>query len=229
MYPKKSIPTEHKTARYPRTQNIRNDQKQRNIQRNIDNWTIPRVKYEYEIVPWEVFLDNTYTGYKSVRSSFIPYVTIDNKKYWLLGSFHDYPRDILMDFGGSCVIWDPPREHAQGKHQQQHYQHQFGCAMLELNEESKGLLVQPVLRSLGTVKPVVYRGTDHRNKEYVWFVMVPLPYEVIKNIPAEFETAPYVLKTEKLGPLGFYQESKLLNNNYRSARNLTDFINYLSK
>lgn len=233
----KQIPKSQKTTRHPRTTAVRDwstiGAKTVPIQpgRPGDQYTRPKTEYKYEIVPWEAYLDNTYTGYKSVRSSFIPYVMIDNEKYWLLGSFHDFPRDILMDFGGSCILWDPPKQYAQGRSQMRNYQHQFGCAMLELNEESKGLLVQPVLRSLGTVKPTVYRGTDERKKEYVWFVMVPLPYEAVGGIPGLFVDAPYVLQGEKLGPLDFYKESDVINpdSKYRTARNLTDFVSYLRK
>lgn len=201
--------------------------------RKGDQYTIPKVKYTYRPVEWEVFLANIYDGYKTVRSSFIPYVVIGEERYWLLGSFHDFPRDILMDFGGSCIIWDPPKKIARRRSIQQkaYFQHQFGCAMLELNEESKGLLVQPVLRSLGTVKPDVYRGTNTNRKEYVWFVMVQLNYKEIANIEAEFEGAPLVLKGEKLGPLGFYKESDILRPDgpYRTTRNLTDLVNYLRR
>ncbi len=198
-------------------------------QRPGDNYTRPKVKYEYRNVTWEEFISDRYTGYKSVRSSFIPIVIIDEERHWLLGSFHDFPNDILMDFGGSCIKWDPPRKYAHGRTQSKNFQHQFGCAMLELNEESKGLLVQPVLHSLGTNKPVVYRGTNRDRKEYVWFVLVQLPYEKVTNIPHEFEVSPYVHEEEKLGPLGFYKEREILGKNFqhRTAQNLTDFINYL--
>ncbi len=195
-------------------------------------YTNPKTEYKYHMVPWEAFLDSTYTGYKSIRSSFIPYIHINGERHWVLGSFHDYPRDILMDFGGSCIHWDPPRKYVQkGQKQMRNYQHQFGCAMLELNEESKGLLVQPVLRSLGTAKPIVYRGTDEKKREYVWFVMVPLVYEEIKNIGSEFEKAPYVTDDEEFGPVDFYKESEFLDGtgNFRTTRNLTDFIRFLKE
>jgi len=192
-------------------------------------YTVPTTQYEYRKMPWEAFLDNTYTGYKSVRSSFIPYVVQNGIRYWVLGSFHEYPRDILMDFGGSCIIWDPPKKYAQGRRQRRDYQHQFGGAMLELNEESKGLLVQPVLRSLGTTKPDVYRGTCEKKKEHVWFVMVELEYEEVSEIVRVFDDAPYILKDEPLGPIDFYKESIVLQKKspYRTSKNLTDFVYYL--
>ena len=197
--------------------------------KNGNGYTIPKVKYTYQSVPWEVFIDNTYDTYKTVRSSFIPYVMIDDERYWVLGSFHDYPKDILMDFGGSCIIFDPPKKYLKKNQRQlRHYQHQFGCAMLELNEESKGLLVKPVMSSLGNGDGVsVYRGSDKEKREYVWFVMVPLDYDEVKNVIGKFDDAPYVLKGEKLGPLDVYKESEMLNKTHRTSRNLTDFVNYL--
>ena len=192
-------------------------------------YTQPTTEYEYVKMPWEAFLDNTYTGYKAVRSSFVPYVVHNGNRYWVLGSFHDYPKDILTDFGGSCIIWDPPRKYAQDRRQRRDYQHQFGGAMLELNEESKGLLVQPVLKSLGTQKPVVYRGTYEKKKEHVWFVMVELDYEETLNVVSKFADAPYVLKDEPLGPIDFYKESLIVKSDspYRTSKNLTDFVGYL--
>lgn len=230
MRPSQKIPQQKVQGRNPRTTSRRNNTL-KNVERiKGDNYTIPKTNYTYEKVSWEVFLDNTYDGFHTVRSSFIPYVMIDNERYWVLGSFHDFPKDILMDFGGSCIIFDPPRKYLiHNQRQLRHYQHQFGCAMLELNEESKGLLVKPVLQSLGTNQVSVYRGSDNYKKEYVWFVMVPLDYNVVKNVINEFPNAPYVLKGEKLGPLDFYKESDMLNKERRTSRNLTDFIDYLSQ
>lgn len=203
-----------------------------NTDTNTDDgseYTQPKTEYYYEKVPWEAFLDNTYTGYKTIRSSFIPFVKRNGKCYWVLGSFHDYPKDILTDFGGSCIHWDPPRQYIQkGQKQMRNYQHQFGGAMVELYEESKGLLVQPVLGSLAKNKPKVFRGTDDIKKEYVWFVMVELDYENIKNIGKQFQKTPYVSEDEEFGPIDFYEESHILTGKYRSSRNLNDFINFLT-
>ena len=224
MYIGSDLTRNPRTLSEPKWENIRKQQIKG------DKYTIPRVRYKYEEVAWKLFLDNTYDGYRTVRSSFIPYVIKDGKRYWLLGSFHDFPRDILMDFGGSCIIFDPPRKQLKARQRQhRYYQHQFGCAMLELNEESKGLLVQPVLKSLGENKPVIYRGADNKKREYVWFVMVELEYNKKKDIPDKFEKAPYVLRGEKLGPLDFYEESYILSQNskYRTSRNLNDFVSYL--
>ncbi len=228
------IPKQQVQTRNPRTLDIKSLSKLTTVKSaptNIkpsDNYTIPKVRYKYEQVSWEVFMDNTYDTFKTIRSSFVPYVMFNNKRYWVLGSFYDFPRDILMDFGGSCVLFDPPREFLQpNQRQMRNYQHQFGCAMLELNEESKGLLVKPVLKSLGTDGARVYRGSDNTKREYVWFVMVQLDHHEVKPLVDKFESAPYILKGEKLGPLGFYKESDILNKVYRTTKNLTDFVNHL--
>lgn len=228
------IPGQKVQGRNPRTLSRKNWDNAKDIVskgsewRKGDNYTVPKVRYEYKPVTWPVFLDNTYDGYHTVRSSFIPYVIIDNEKYWVLGSFHDFPKDILMDFGGSCILYDPPKKYLhRNQRQLRHYQHQFGCAMLELNEESKGLLVKPVLKSLGTNEVSVYRGTDSNKREHIWFVMVPLDISEVTPIIEAFPTSPYVLKGEELGPLGIYKESDIIKGLHRTSRNLTDFVNYL--
>lgn len=228
----KKIPDTHFTNRVPRTESGKqwaNGSQTGKIYRSGDEYTVVKDRYEYKQVTWTEFLDNKYTGYKTVRSSFIPYVKVNGENYWLLGSFWDYPNDILSDFGGSCILYDPPKKYAKGIPQQENIQHQFGCAVLELNEETKGLLVQQVLKSVGTTKPTVYMGINERKREKVWFVIVFLNYDEVKNIPEEFETTKRVNKGEKLGPLGFYKESDILGlpSKYRLSRNLADFINYI--
>ena len=228
MYP--SLPPRKLQSRNPRTSNSYHGQ--RYSYRKGDEHTSPKTRYFYEEVSWEEFLDNRYTGNYTIRSSFIPYfLGPDGMKYWVLGSFSDYPRDILMDFGGTCITYVPPlskKERARGDYQESHYQHQFGCALTELNEESKGLLVKPVLRSLGVGNGVqVYRG-KYRD-EYVWFVMVPVNYNEMVNIVNVFVNTPNVLTKEKLGPLGFYAEMDIINKKHRTSRNLTDFVNYLRR
>ena len=198
-----------------------------------NQYTVPRIRYNYERVSWETYMQNKYDGYLTVRSAFIPYVIIDNERYWLLGSFHDYPGDILMDFGGNCIVWDPPRSQLKrNQRQKRNYQHQFGCAVLELNEESKGLLVKPVLSSLGNPynqdNILIYRGTSHHKKEHVWFVMVPINYEEAMNVIQIFPTIK-LLNYEKLGPLGIYRERDILAKYHRTSRNLTDFVDFFSE
>ncbi len=217
--------------RQPRTQGNRpTGQTQRSSPKSPDygeKHTVPRFTYQYEQVSWEVFMDNTYDGYKSVRASFIPYVSHNEEEYWLLGSFHDFPKDILTDFGGSCIVFDPPPQYLQpGERQFRYYQHAFGCAVLELNEESKGLLVKPILASLGTQEITVFRGTDNKRKEYVWFILVPLDYAILRSVIDKFETTSHITE-EKLGPLDLYRLSDIRGGKFRTSRNLTDFVNFL--
>jgi hypothetical protein len=186
-----------------------------------DEYTIPRTRYNYQKVSWDVFM-STKNEYKSIRSSIIPYTSIDNEKYWVLGSFHDFPGDILMDFGGSCIIFDKSKREIV-----KNYQHPFGCAMLELYEESKGLLVKPVLAALSGDNVIIYRGSNDQRKEYVWFIIVYLNYETVKSVIDRFPEAPYV-SDELLGPLGIYKATDILNKKHRTSRNLTDFVDYLT-
>ena len=230
----KKIPKQFIQSRNPRT--VSYDNLNTNIEKNPkqkyrkgDEHTIPKTRYKYERVPFETFMANKYDGYKTIRSSFIPYTYTETDKYWFLGSFSDFPKDILTDFGGTCIIYDPPKKKlSSGQKQKLNYQHQFGCAMLELNEESKGLLVQPVLESLGIGEGVeIYRGRNDYSKEYVWFVLVPLHFRDVLDVVENFDHVPLVLKKEKLGPLGLYREIDLLEKRYRTSKNLTDFIDYL--
>ena len=211
--------------RQPRTQGNRSSQTRSTG--HGEEHTVPRFTYQYEQVSWEVFMDNTYDGYKTVRASFIPYVKHQEEEYWLLGSFYDFPRDILTDFGGSCIIFDPPPQYLKpGGKQFRYYQHAFGCAVLELNEESKGLLVKPILAALGTQEIIVFRGTDNKRKEYIWFILIPLDYAILRSVIDKFESTINITE-EKLGPLDLYKLSDIINRKFRTSRNLTDFVNFL--
>ena len=218
---KYSIPQKRLETRNPRTSSVLSSKDFR----KGDQYVIPRVRYDYQQSNWKNYMSNEYDGYRTIRSSFIPYILYKDQKYWILGSFHDFPKDILMDFGGSCKLFDPPT----GRKQKIDYQHRFGCAILELNEESKGLLVRPVLKSLGLVNPDIYRGLDRTKKEDVWFVLVELDPKDIIDLSERFERAPKVLKGEELGPLDFYSEQEIIDKKYRTSRNLTDFVDSLRR
>ena len=217
--------------------NVRNKNNNRNVrlsakEKRAIGYTTPKVRYRYELTNWNDYMANKYDGYRNIRSSFIPVTTINDETYWLLGSFWDYPNDILADFGGSCKMWEPPAIKGKPvpKSQERNRQAPFGCAMIELHEESKGLLDQPILRSLGILDKngfQIYQGKDDRRKEKVYFMFIPLNYEEVKDIPTIFETLPNP-ETEKFGPLGFYKETDILQNKFRPTRNLQDFINFLN-
>ena len=196
-----------------------------------ERYTIPRKKYDYKKVSWDEYMSNTYDGLVTIRSSFIPYSVKNGKTYWLLGSFHDYPRDILADFGGSCIIYDPPMQYLRkGENQIKNYQHQFGCAMLEVFEESKGFLTQPILKSLGENdknKFIIYKGENRRDREKIYFFFVPLNYNEIDNMLNTINTTRSSTK-ERFGPIDFYLESEMYSRKYRTSRNLTDFLDWLT-
>ena len=81
--------------------------KYESIEDKIDFYTRPQYEndfYEYEISDWNSYMeDSVYPKYSTVRSSFIPYTVIYNEKYWVLGSFQDFPNEILADFGGKRI------------------------------------------------------------------------------------------------------------------------------
>jgi len=194
-------------------------------------YTLPRKRYQYSTITWNEYMSNKYDGLDTVRSSFIPYVIDGGKKYWILGSFHDYPNDILTDFGGSCKLFDPPRQFLKrGEQQHINFQHQFGCAMLEVNEESKGLLSQPILKSLGTNNTKdfkIYKGVHRRDREKLYFFFISLELDEMVNTVDSINKSPSITK-EKFGPVDFYEESDILERKFRTSRNLTDFLDYLT-
>lgn len=207
---------------------------------NIAHYTIPRTKYEYATISWDDYMRNVYDGYVTIRSSIIPVTTIESKTHWLLGSFHDYPKYICMDFGGSCVLKEGRERNRQSP---------FGCAMAELHEEGKGLLTQVILRSIGVLsvdKLHIYVGKtsqqadpslskpNERTKnvpkkieEKVFFFFVPVDYEEIKAIINIFNDTPDI--NEKLGPLGLYSETDIFSRKILTTHHLTDFINNLTE
>lgn len=192
--------------------------------------TIPRERYLYRQIPLEEYMRNVYyPGYRVVRSSIIPYVIKDRKVYWLLGSFHDFS-DILTDFGGDCVLRTPPKYDLQrGERQEMNRQHQFGCAMLEVNEESKGLLTKPLLESFavaGNNSIQIFQGYNRPAGSLVYFALVPLELETAERAIRDFPNVPSVLN-ERLGPINLYPLEDILARKYRTSRNLTDFVDYL--
>ena len=202
------------------------------FKRKLDKYIKPKTRYRYSRMRWSDYITGRYNGYRTTRSSIIPVTTINNKTYWLLGSFWDFPRDILTDFGGDCNQWFPPAEKGKPRprDQERNRQAPFGCAMIELHEESKGLLDKLVLKSLGSLdnKDIyIYEGIDNRKRERVIFTFVPLKYENIKNIPNEFERLPNP-SNERFGPIDFYLEEDILDKRVTTSRNLTDFVDYLT-
>jgi hypothetical protein len=208
--------------------------------RNIAHYTVPRTKYEYTTITWNEYMRNVYDGYVTTRSSIIPVTTIESKTYWLLGSFHDYPRYICMDFGGNCVMKEGRETNRQSP---------FGCAITELYEESKGLLTQTILKSIGVLDLTqlhIYVGRTKDSKivdsvrpnpserktvqknigEKVFFFFVPVDYEEVKGIINVFNNTPDV--DEKLGPIDLYSETDIFSRKILTTHHLTDFVNNLT-
>ena len=188
--------------------------------KKIIKYTQPKIKYEYSTITWDDYMRNKYDGYKTIRSSIIPIASINDKTHWLLGSFHDYPRYICMDFGGSCII-EEGREINR--------QFPFGCAINELHEESKGLLTQVILKNIGITDPNqlhIYVGKARRPETKVFFFFVPVDYEEIKSIIDIFNSTPDI--DEKLGPIDFYSEEDIFTSKILTTHHLTDFIDNLT-
>jgi len=181
------------------------------------DWILPSVYFKYREVTYSEYCKND-KEYKLIRSSIIPIVEIDGEQYWMLGSFHDYKNTedpILTDFAGSCEKKDmkngcPP----------------LNCALRELREESKGLLNDIILNSIQNQKNIaIFEGVS-KKMEKLYFMFVSLNYDDVKNIPMKFSQTE--ITYEKLGPISFYKQKDIKKYKYRTAKNLTDFIEYLN-
>jgi hypothetical protein len=191
------------------------------------DWTLPSTTYKYREI--KITEDNfssycnTDKKYKLKRSSIIPIVKIGKENYWMLGSFADYEKTgnpILSDFAGSCEKSDlknicPP----------------ISCAFRELHEEVKGLLDEIIQKAMADYKNVAcFEGISEKKGEKIFFLFVYLDYNDVKSIPSLFLETDRLdhNKHEKLGPIGFYKQSDVKKYRYRLAKNLTDFIGYLT-
>ena len=182
----------------------------------IKRYTKPKKRYDYRRIIFDEYMNYDKQPDTVVRrSSYIPYTVINGEKYWLLGSFWDYPRQILTDFGGSCQYEGNKRINLSP----------FGCATKELHEESKGLLTRPVLAQIALANPDIYLG--RKAKELVYFVFVPLTLEDAQILIGEINSKEY--SKERLGPVDLYAESDILNRKYLTSNFLTDFVDYLRK
>lgn len=189
-------------------------------QDSIRQYTRPKKRYTYERITFDQYINYTkHPGNRrdSVvkRSSFIPYTLINGERYWILGSFWDYPRQILTDFGGSC----------QYDEQRKINLTPFGCATKELHEESKGVLTRPILAEFGDAPIEIYRGQAGR--DIVYFVVIPLPLLETQRLIATINSTDY--SQERLGPVDLYSESDILTKKYLTSKYLTDFVDYYGK
>lgn len=183
------------------------------------DWTLPKTKFAYREVTMEQMCELD-EEYRLVRSSIIPFVIVRGEKQWILGSFHDYERTgnpILTDFAGTCENIDR-KDKCPPMH----------CALRELIEESKGLLVNPVLKSLNNRdKIAIFEGRNDFLKEKIYFIFVDVEYEEVWNVPEYFARTDRLDGREKLGPIHFYPQSEIKKFTFRTAKNITDFIYFL--
>lgn len=178
--------------------------------------------YQYQTATWnEYMLDLPRPYYTSIRSSFIPYTIINHEKYWLLGSFQDFPREVLADFGGKCIIKSKGRKYTD-------LQKPFGCAMLEVHEESKGLLDRAIMKSLANYQPEIYLGVNHEYKAKVWFIQLYIEPVEAQYVVNNFRQASKVV-SENFGPMDLYlyQDVLMAKDGIVTTHNLTDFLNYI--
>ena len=183
------------------------------------DWTLPKTKFAYREVTIEQMCAPD-EGYRLVRSSIIPLVDIRGEKYWMLGSFHDYDgigNPILTDFAGTCENIDRNKKCPA-----------TACAIRELSEESKGLLLTPILKSMRNKdKVAIFEGRNGILKEKIYFIFVSVEYEDVWNIPKHFARTNRLDGKEKLGPIDFYPQSEIKEFTFRTAKNITDFIHFL--
>jgi len=129
---------------------------------------------------------------------------------------------ILMDFAGTCEKADNNDKCPA-----------LACAFREMGEESRGLLEPYVREAMETPSNVaIFEGVDEIRKEKVYFIFISLDYEKVKDLPEKFNEQGKVKpwdRTEKLGPLAFYPQRKIHAYQYRTSKNLTDFISFLLK
>lgn len=188
----------------------------RNYQAEINWYTDPATRkrqYEYQrIYPGDY--DKVLNSTDIQRASYIPYIVMNGERFWLLGSFHDFPH-IKTDFGGTC----------EKKYRETTYE----CANRELAEETRGVLLEPLKQTFEEEGGIVYLGQT--KKESVLFILVDITNHIsrIEDMPLlryKIDIAPPI-GTEKYGPLGLYTERALVAGDILTAYNLTDFLTYL--
>lgn len=195
--------------------------------------------YTYEIQPAS-FVQNFSDGL--TRASYVPFIikkegpSEKGERYWLLGSFVDYP-EVKADFGGKCVKNETVES----------------CATRELMEETEGVLVEPVLKVLYQGRALAYLGTDTSrgvtgaagitgsssgspDTKKIVFVMVNMTdhLEELDEIQEKINLRERNFG-EKYGPLGFYREADLkigidskTGKRIYTSFALTDFIRNLN-
>ena len=102
----------------------------------------------------------------SIRSGVIPYTTINNEIYWLMGISKHY---LWSDFGGGCKV-------AKGETP-------YLCLIRETNEETNGLLTKVVKDSIERKEGVfVWAAYDGNGNVIEYLVITPIPYQDYEDI-----------------------------------------------
>ena len=183
--------------------------------------------FEYELLENPDEILNPHSKLK--RASYIPYIRFNNDMFLLLGSFIDFPQ-IKVDFGGKCTYKLPDGTMRKDKNPYQ-------CATRELNEETHGVLVDPVIFALNRDRATVYKGVN-RFGDINFFILIEMTGH-LKQLDEVQDRINYnklydpVLSDspdEEFGPLGFHRVSEIYNG--RDSRGnpmlfpfaLTDFL-----
>lgn len=200
---------------------------------NLIDWMIPVEVFQYrEIAPDTLLYNqerniNDRRAPKTWRSGIIPVVKIQGEQYWILGSFWESfaAGRILTDLGGKCK-WNKESP--------------LVCALRETKEETKGLLNPIIEKTIekGKESYTIFEGYNKKRNQNIYFYFVFVDYEDVKDIPYQFsqiyelpvkdKNGKFNKGEERLGPLGFYKQSDILNRKERTARNLTDFVSFLN-
>lgn len=183
--------------------------------------------WNWELSNFNEFIHRDFKNNITIRAGCIPYTIIDDKNYWLMGSFVD--KEVLTDFGGNCELafsQNPLNRKLNDKN----FQIPLGCILNEIDEESKGLLLKPILNSLANIEPIVYRGrkTYTRNHSEIWMMFVYLTPAVVLDFIKKFPRT-QALTDELFGPIALYSDEDIISGQYDVSPNLQDFIHFLNK
>jgi hypothetical protein len=187
-------------------------------------YTDPKFRDIKNLLTYEIVNINYINDKNNIvkRSSYIPYIVNKGERYWLLGSFYDFPQ-IKVDFGGKCNT----RRRETG----------YECATRETNEETSDVLTDYILPQINNIDLVrVYRGYNRSSPAdgSNLFIMIDMTnnidsLDVINNKIDLAWTEKPDPKSETFGPLGFYSELDILTGKILTSFALTDFINNFKK
>ena len=184
--------------------------------------------WKWEIASFDDFIMPDPKKNITTRSGCIPYTIMEHEAYWLLGSFPD-DQKTLTDFGGSCGVLGSV-EPTLRKPPRVNYQLPLGCVLQEIAEESRLLLVRPILKSLGTREPIVYlgkKGHYSNIKSQIWMLFVYIEPEEASDFILNFE--PEVPDAdEKFGPVNLYRAQDVIDGKYKVSPNIEEFRLFLN-